>query len=274
MLNIAHEHSDAKGQRKHGRILSLPELPVACLAVGLTSSMVLARIMHRPSRRTMPHLRTFQRGLAASHGEVAAAVLAARIQACYDAYYATRPRFEAPALRWHLNYQILPGLALYQILRDNAIKQGHAPSTALKETGAILERMDVFARWLPLLRNQPFAFAIFRRIGKLSLALFPAKGWDIQMVEDSPERFAFTIRRCFYLDVLTAYGAPELTEHFCRLDDVAYAALPPSIKWERTTTLGRGGSFCDFCWRAADAKSPRLAEKEVQETLGSSGATR
>lgn len=28
-----------------------------------------------------------------------------------------------------------------------------------------------------------------------------------------------------------------------------FAALPPSIAWERTTTLGRGGDRCDFCWR-------------------------
>ena len=81
-------------------------------------------------------------------------------------------------------------------------------------------------------------------------ALFPAQGWDIQMMEDSHQRFAFTISRCFYLDVLKAYGAPELTAHFCQLDDIAYAALPPQVRWERTTTLGRGGPNCDFCWRA------------------------
>jgi hypothetical protein len=31
--------------------------------------------------------------------------------------------------------------------------------------------------------------------------------------------------------------------------------LPPSIRWERTQTLGRGGSYCDFRWRRVQKKS-------------------
>lgn len=233
------------------------------LASGFTAGVVLGRILPRRSRRAMPHLRAFQRGLAASHGEVAAAVLAARIQSRYHDLYVSRPRFAHPALRWHLTYQILPGLALYQIVRENAEKQQAAPATALKETGVLLERMDVLARWLPLLRYVPFAFPLFRRIGGLSMMLFPARGWDIKLVEDSSRRVAFDISRCFYLDVLTAYGAPELTAHYCHLDDVAYAALPPSIKWERSTTLARGGPACDFCWRAVRPESAhRVGDEE------------
>lgn len=241
-----------------------------CLAAGLTAGVLLGRIIFRPSRRVMPHLRTFQRGLAASHGEVAAATLAARIQTCYDQYYAARPRFAHPALRWHLNYQILPGLALYNILRDNEKKRQLAPGTALKETGTLIERMDILARWLPLLRYVPFAFPLFRRIGRLMMMLYPEQGWDIQMVEQSPNRVAFNISRCFYVDVLTAYGAPELTAHFCHLDDVAYAALPPSIKWERTTTLARGGPYCDFCWRTDSTKASQSDGKEAYVPLNAS----
>jgi hypothetical protein len=77
---------------------------------------------------------------------------------------------------------------------------------------------------------------------------FPADGWTYHWVEASPERIAFNIERCFYQTVLADYGAPELTEHFCRLDDCAAEKLPPTIRWERTTTLARGGPACDFCW--------------------------
>lgn len=265
MSNISHARTSAKDRPGNRRVSPRSGWRVACLGIGLASGIVLARTMRRPSRRKMPHLGTFQRALASTHGEVVAAVLAARAQERYNQLYAARPRFSHPALQGHLDLQILPGLALYEVLRENAVKQGLDTSTALKETGALIERMDVLARWLPLLRYQPFAFAIFRRVGRLSLALFPAKGWDIQMVEDSPNRFAFNISRCFYVDVLTAYGAPELTQHFCQLDDVAYAALPPGITWERTTTLARGGSVCDFCWRASSADATRN-EKSV--TLG------
>lgn len=234
-----------------------------CLATGLTVGVLLGRFAGRSFRRVMPHLATFRRALGPRHGEVAAAVLAARIQARYDDLYAARPRFAHPALRVHLVYQILPGLALYQILRENEEKQHAAPGTALKEAGEALDRMDLLAWWLPLLRHQPFAFQIFRRIGKLSLALFPKQGWEYQMIEDSPQRLAFNFSRCFYLDVLTAYGAPELTALYCHIDDVAYASLPPRITWERTTTLARGGPYCDFCWRVGRPESSHPAEKKA-----------
>jgi hypothetical protein len=47
---------------------------------------------------------------------------------------------------------------------------------------------------------------------------------------------------------MMAYGAPELMPHICAFDDWMFETLPPSIAWERTTTLGRGGNRCDFCW--------------------------
>jgi hypothetical protein len=199
----------------------------------------------------MPHLRAFEQGLASIHGDVPATILAARMQARYDTLYPTRPRFAHPALRWHLTDQILPGLALYQTLRDSAAERGLTPQAALAETGVVLQRLDVMANRLPLLRHVPFTFALFRRAAVAMLLLYPSKGWDIQVVENSQRSFAFTVTRCFYIEVLTAYGAPELTPHFCQLDDIAFAGLPPCITWERSTTLARGGACCDFRWRQA-----------------------
>lgn len=53
-------------------------------------------------------------------------------------------------------------------------------------------------------------------------------------------------RACFYLDMLTEYGFPELTPHFCRLDDALAAEAAPSVRFERTQTIARGGTLCDF----------------------------
>ena len=50
---------------------------------------------------------------------------------------------------------------------------------------------------------------------------------------------------CFFLKVLSAYGAPELTAHFCKLDDLLFGNIP-GISWERTQTLGRGDECCNF----------------------------
>jgi hypothetical protein len=86
---------------------------------------------------------------------------------------------------------------------------------------------------------------------------FPSEGWQLDQVADDEQHYGFDIHGCFYLDTLTAYGAPELTEHFCRLDDLAMQSLPPSIHWSRTTTLGRGGKYCAFRWSCVDAKPTR-----------------
>lgn len=62
------------------------------------------------------------------------------------------------------------------------------------------------------------------------------------------ERNGIGMHSCFYLNVLTAYGAPELTPVYCQMDDLLYGALSPSVRWRRTKTLGRGDDCCDFCW--------------------------
>ncbi len=54
---------------------------------------------------------------------------------------------------------------------------------------------------------------------------------------------------CSYVNVLTLYGAPELTLRFCQIDDIGYESLPPFVRWERTGTLGWGNAFCDFRYR-------------------------
>ena len=224
---------------------------LVCFAVGLGVGVAWGRTRRQTSERLrrMPHAQVFQRALATTRGGTTAAILVARAQARYDELFAQRPRFAHPALRWHLIFQILPGLALYQALKEDAAQRGATPEQAVAETGAVLEHLDVLAPWLQRLRWLPWAPALFWLTFQPTLALFPAAGWDLRIEENSPRRIAFTIYRCFYLDTLTAYGAPELTAHYCALDDIAYAALPPTIRWERTTTLGRGGPACDFCYR-------------------------
>jgi L-2-amino-thiazoline-4-carboxylic acid hydrolase-like protein len=239
---------------------------------GIAAGIALGSAMRRPSQRPMPHLRTFQRALAATRGVVAATILSARIQAHYDTLIAARPRFAHPALRWHLTYQILPGLALYQALKEDAAQRGSTQAAALAETGATLERLDVLGPLLRRTRWLPNAPALIRLTFPPMMKLYPAEGWDIRIEEQSRQRIAFKVSRCFYLDVLTAYGAPELTAHYCQLDDVAYRELPPSVQWERTTTLGRGGPYCDFCWRTVSTEQAPAVSSSAPADLRSQPA--
>jgi hypothetical protein len=217
------------------------------VAGGVVAGLTLGRRIR--ARRRMPFLRTWQRVLAEERGEVEAARLAARVQSRYDELYASRPRIVKRALRSHLEMNILPALALYQTLRAGGAGEAEAVSTL---ESCMWRTYETLLRPFPFLRRLPNAFGLFRGITRQVLRLgFPPEGWEMEMIEDSERLLAFDIHRCFYLDVLTAYGAPELTAIFCQTDDWLAEALSPSIAWERTRTLGRGDECCDYAYRRA-----------------------
>jgi len=238
--------------------------------MGTAVGASIALIQRMAGRHQMPNLKVWQKALIAKHGEVQGAILAARIQARYEALYNERPHFTHPALRWHLEQNLLPGLALYQVLR----KVSNDGEAVLAEVGSLLALGSVFRAFKTSLKLQmlpiklhlpPLPFALFQRAVRISLLAYPREGWRIDQLEQSRDSIAFTISRCFYLDVLTAYGAPELTSLYCRLDDLAYANLSPSIKWERTKTLGRGDDCCDFRWSRSEPIQAASGLIQVQE---------
>jgi len=223
------------------------------LLAGVVVGFVLARRLTAQSQ--MPHLDVWQGVMVEQRGELGAAMLAARIQARYDEHFAQRPRFRNRALRFHFERNILPTIALYQTLQEAA--EDASPDDVLAEVARLLEvaMRDRLLRRSQLFAHIPRPFAAFRLSARWFMRLlFPASGWDMEVVEDNDHCFAFNVRRCFYLDILTEYDAPELTPLFCALDDLAYEALPPAIHWQRTKTLGRGDDCCDFRWCRAEAE--------------------
>jgi len=222
------------------------------VALGGMGGLLATRRAVEP--RAMEHLDISQRVLAEARGEIPAAMLAARVQERYDELYAHRPRFLQPALRQHLETGILPGLALYQTLREEHDDQ----------EAALAEMDRIFAAWvehspkrrlLRLMEHLPDPFNILRISNRWILKTsYPPQGWRTEWVEDSEDCIAYDISDCFYVNVLTAYGAPELTAHFCRGDDLLFGNLP-GISWERTKTLGRGDDRCDFRLCRMDASS-------------------
>ena len=215
------------------------------LGLAALGGLIVGRRMATPSR--MPNLDICQRMLAEKRGEVQAAILAARVRGRYDHLYAHRPHFPLRALRFHLERNILPGLALYQTLREENDDQDAVLAEVEVLFGAIVGQLR---RLMPLLGHLSDPFAGFRMALHWVVRLgFPSEGWEMEPVEDSDQCIAYNVHRCFYLDVLTAYGAPELTALYCKMDDLMYEELPPTIVWERTKTLGRGDDLCDFRWR-------------------------
>lgn len=217
------------------------------LAFGAAGGIAIYKAMN--SSR-MPNANIWQRILTEKHGEIDAAVLMGRIQRRYEELKARSPIFERPIFNAHVVGNILPGLALYQIFRE----QGMDAETALQEIDELFEKWFAQAPPPNMKLNQfmnylPENFDILRRLVLFTMdKIFPSPGWQFEMVADNNRSLAFNMTHCFYLDVLNYYEAPELTPVFCKLDDILMAAIPDSIKWGRTQTIGMGADFCNFRW--------------------------
>lgn len=148
-------------------------------------------------------------------------------------------------LRIHLNQAILPVLAFYQILIP--INDGDKETTIQEIEGVTRQwTLRTTCYFISPLRFFRKPFALFRPGFEIVMKLFPVAGFDIDYLEKSDDRIAFDIKRCFYLNTLIRYGVPELTTVFCAADEAMAELFPPSVCFQRTQTLGRGGSCCDF----------------------------
>jgi len=214
------------------------------LAAGAIGGLLVGQRLATKPRR-MPYLNIGRQVLAETRGEVKAAMLAARVQTRYDELYAHRPCFHHPALRQHLEEGVLPSLALYQTLREDSNDQEAALAEMDRIVAAMLERSGRRRR-VQLIGRLPDPFAALRIANRWAIKwVYPPEGWRFEWVEDSDQCIAYNACECFYLNVLTAYGAPELTAHLCVIDDLLYGDLP-GVSWGRTKTLSRGDDCCNF----------------------------
>ena len=183
----------------------------------------------------------FRRAISQVSGPTMTTRTAQRFASLYAAHAmpASRP------LRWHLQNQILPGLALYQLLREDGLSQD-AVLDQIAQTFVLVAAPN--RRQMKLLGGLPFAYPLLRLVIKPAMNPYPASGWTIEWLENSPQAVRFNFKSCFYHDTLVAYGAPELTASFCAADDFVYGEMSPHIQWQRTQTIGRGAELCDFCF--------------------------
>lgn len=154
-----------------------------------------------------------------------------------------------PEEKFHLESQILPGIAAYQVLqtvlpREEALAtlHGYVEERAWKLRKGILGLMRIPGLW----RRVPGLFAKGTRKFFGSAAGFAARELE---VTGSVWRIDMT--KCPYHDACVRYGCPELCPCFCDSDDIAYDDLHPKLVWHRTKTLGRGNECCDFCLKLA-----------------------
>jgi hypothetical protein len=218
-------------------------------AGGLLSGILVSNRIN--SARRMPHANAWERSMAQERGHVQASRFVNHIESRYWELFCQRPRLVSQPLRDHLNKNILPGVALYQILREDEREMNEALSVV---EHLFVQGTRSAQRPIQLLARLPIFFRVLRAVtpGVLDKS-FPVDGWDIEWVENSPDSVAFNMHRCFYLDMCTQYGVPELTLVYCKLDDLLYDGISPNVRWERTGTLARGDEVCDFRWSRVPA---------------------
>jgi hypothetical protein len=216
----------------------------ALFILGVASVLGAARLIRQRPADTAG-LSDWQRTLSRRYGANKAQELAASVRQLHTSLVHETRLPENKALRWHLTEKILPGLALYR-----ALLQEHAGDQAAALAGAdeafrakTLAKSRLLFAPLKVLPN-PFRF--FKWIFPQVMKQFPSEGWDITTIEDSADRIAFNMTSCFYMNTLTALGAPELTASFCKSDDDMAECFPPGIRYVRHHTLGRGDDVCDF----------------------------
>lgn len=196
--------------------------------------------------RSLPRkiIRCFQQGLAEELGKVRGREVLAKVQTRYSALLGLCIRYPERALRMHLEKNILPALALYQVLREEGITQ--AP--ALEVVDRIIEiRVEAVRRRAAWVGKFALFYHLIRRFTRPVMRVsYPEAGWKVEWLEVGPKQVAFKIHQCFYWEVLTSFGAAELTSSFCRGDDLLYKDVSPHLRFERTKTIGRGDDCCDF----------------------------
>lgn len=150
-----------------------------------------------------------------------------------------------PEKQQHLEGQILPGIAIYEVLQTVMSKEqalqtvhGYVEQRAWK-----LKKIFRAVMHLPgFYKKVPGIFA------EQTPKLFgTAAGFAAREIQTTGGVWRIDMTRCPYHDACVQYGCPELCPCFCDSDDITYDGLHPQLVWHRTKTLGRGNDCCDFC---------------------------
>ena len=97
---------------------------------------------------------------------------------------------------------------------------------------------------LPAFRRNFFSVMMF-----VAMNVFGTKGgFRSREVSKTKDEARFDVLECPYCRFLGELGCFELTANFCKSDEYTYGSLD-GIAFERTQSLGTGGSRFDFCMR-------------------------
>ena len=154
--------------------------------------------------------------------------------------YAALPK----GVRSHTDTYIFPSAAIFLTLKEAV---GAETAYSIVETAAIHLTND-YGKKLAKLMKLPGMPALFVKVfDPVSRCHFgPKNGFQNVFYPKEKGTYRMDVLACPYTRYFGELGCFELTQIFCGNDDRVYGNLP-GLKFERHTTLGKGGDRCDFC---------------------------
>lgn len=149
-------------------------------------------------------------------------------------------------VRFHTENKIFPAAAIYLTLKESI---GQDDAYRVIED-ATFKTADAAAKKLSALLRLPGMRSLFVKAwDPLTRKMFGENsGFQNVFYLKKKGEYRMDVVSCPYNRYFTELGCPELTKISCGADDHVYGDLP-GLKFERTTTIGRGGERCDFCIR-------------------------
>jgi hypothetical protein len=118
---------------------------------------------------------------------------------------------------------------LGRAIENNAIEQGRH----LAENAGVSADLDGFAALLPNWQKED--------------------ALEIEVLEQRSDSFHFNVRRCRYAEMYRDMGLGEIGDLLsCGRDGAFCTGFNPQIKLERSQTIMKGASHCDFRYRMDD----------------------
>ena len=82
---------------------------------------------------------------------------------------------------------------------------------------------------------------------------------EMEVLEESGERFSFNVTRCRYAELYRALGVPELGAVLsCNRDFAMVEGFNPDIELTRSQTIMQGAAFCDFRYSVRKESETRV----------------
>lgn len=145
-------------------------------------------------------------------------------------------------VKYHTDKNIFPRIAIYRVMQREM--PGDALALLDSASRKVGRRLNRLFRFITAFPGMPGVFV--RTFASMEKKLFgePAGFSRIYHV-DTPREIRFDITHCPYCEYCEKCGCPELAATFCRSDIYCYGGMP-HIAFDRTETLGTGGTRCDF----------------------------